>query len=566
MVSRTRELAPWLCLLGLPLLFELPAVLTSTALDARALRLSLDLPLVLTVWLATLGMARRALVVALLRTVVTILIVYRINQWLCWMLLRDEPLLYDQFFMLRHLWALIGDLMSARTALVLAGVAVGALLIGVLAHKLLDRARVLASPGRQRHTWRVLALIWCVLLVFRMTQLSSPDPCVAWLVPKIVSNVQKSSDTYASVQKRVRKSPYAAYEQLALHDKPDVLLFIVESYGRLLSVEEKTSARHAALLRELETQLATSGFHAVSAFMTATVSGGRSWIAEGNILMGTPIQYEAVFQHIVTQKPASFVGFLRQNGYETALLAPADRDRAGFHPVNRYGFARLFTYDQLSYRGAPIGWGLVPDQYSLAFIEREFLNKATRPVFLDFHMVSSHAPWSEVPELEPDPARLLATSKPTPLRAELKKESLVTPLRRYARKTFRFAYIPHFDAAMREGYQSTIEYDLRAIAQYLARRERDAFVIVLGDHQPPVIASEDKSFDTPIHILARDPARLAPLREHGFVAGLTLAAQAPAALDQAGLFSLWVRTLLAMNCSDCPLPALLPHGDRVLAP
>ena len=560
---RNRPLIAWLCLVSIPLLFELPAALTSTEIDPGAIRLSLDVPLLLTLWLASAGSARPVLARIALRVGAGLVVFYRLDQWVCWTLLRDEPLLYDQVFMLRHLWALIGDLMNLKTALALLGLALGGLVMGWLMRVLLRGASVLASHDVRR-TRAILAAAWCIMLIGRAAQLGQEDPRIGWLAPKIASNVRRSARTYGSIQKRLHKSPYARYAKLALRDKPDVLLFIVESYGRLLSVEEKTADRHAALLRELERELRGGGFHAASGFATATVSGGRSWIAEGTMLMGTPIRYEAVFQHIVAQKPPSFVGFLNQNGYESALLAPADRHRAGFHPENRYGFARLFTYDQLGYTGTPIGWGLVPDQYSLAFIDKHFLRPARGPVFLDFHMVSSHAPWSEVPQLEQDPERLLATGSGG-VQGELGAEDVSLAFRRYGRGNPRHAYMRRFDDSMREGYQSTIEYDLRAIVQFLMRRERDGFVIVLGDHQPPVIAREDKSFDAPVHVLSRNPARLAPLLEYGFVKGLTIGPDAPPAVHQAGLFSLWVHTLMAMHCDDCTLPEVRPNGDVVLA-
>ncbi len=555
---------PWLCLAAIPLLFELPAVLTSTAFEPGALHLSLDLPLLLTLWLAGLGVARARLWLGLLPVLAVALACYRLDQWICWTLLRDEPLLYDQFFMLGHLWALIGDLMSVRTALLLTAVLALLTLAGFTVRALWRRVRPLGLGPARRGSLGVLALIWCVLLVFRVAAASSEDPAVTWLAPKIVNNARRSLHAYGAIRKRLARSQYAEYGALKLRDKPDVLLFIVESYGRLLTVEEKTAPHHAQLLGELEAQLGAAGYHAASAFVTATVSGGRSWIAEGNILMGTPIRYESVFRHIVAQKPPNLVRFLNQNGYESALLAPADRARAGFHPENRYEFARLFTYEELAYPGPPIGWGLVPDQYSLAFIDRHFLRRAARPVFLDFHMVSSHAPWSEVPKLVADPEQLLAQRAGPAHVEEDTSAEIEAAFRRYSRTAGRFAYMRHFDDGMRAGYQATIEYDLRLIAQYLARRERDAFVIVLGDHQPPVIAREDRSFDAPVHVLARDPARLRPLLAHGFAPGLKLAPDAPPALEQAGLFSLWVHTLLAKDCDGCALPRVLPHGNVVL--
>jgi hypothetical protein len=169
-----------------------------------------------------------------------------------------------------------------------------------------------------------------------------------------------------------------------------------------------------------------------------------------------------------------------------------------------------------------------------------------------------------VPELVADPERLLARSARADRAEQPSIDTIETAFHRYARNSGRFAYMRHFDDTMRAGYQATVEYDLRLIVQHLARRERDAFVIVLGDHQPPVIAREDKSFDAPVHVLSRDPGRLAPLLAHGFVAGLKLAPEAPPALEQAGLFSLWVHTLMAKNCDGCALPRVLPHGNVVV--
>jgi hypothetical protein len=565
---RYAALIPWLCLVALPLLYELPAMLRSTRIEPARLRLSLEIPLLLSLWLAALGGSARPALRRALSGAAWLLVIYRLDQWLCWTLMQAEPLLYDQWFMLRHLWVLIGDLMSLHTALILGGLALGGALCARLTRWLLDRSRVLATPEQKRHSLRVGAAIWCVLLGLSAAGMGSEDPWVRWSTPAIVQNVVTSRATYLEVQKRLQKSPYTDYARLRLTDTPDVYLFLVESYGRLLSVEEKTRAQHAALLQDLSQQLETAGWHVASAFITATVSGGRSWIAEGNILLGTSIRYEAVFQHLVAQHPPSLVSFLRQNGYRTVLLAPADRHRLGTHPVNRYGFERLISFDDLSYHGPHVGWGMVPDQYSLAFTERHALRNAGRPVFLDFHMVSSHAPWQEVPRFEETPERLLSRSGNVPA-PELTAGSLVTPFTRYERGPAQFAYMERFDAEMRNGYQACVEYSLRTIVQYLKSRERDAFVIAIGDHQPPVIAREDASFDTPIHVFSRDATRLAPLLARGFKPGLQLDPHTQPLMMQAGLLSLFVHSLMAKDCAEddpsCSLPKVLPRGESVLA-
>jgi hypothetical protein len=566
-----RAAAPWVSLATLWLLFELPAALRSSAPAISALRFSLELPLLLTAWgvyqASPCPPRLRWALRALLIVATGALIAYRIDQWLCLLLLREDPLLYDQWFMVRHLWVLIGDLMSLQTLLALLGFGLGSWLLTRLTRVLLGRARALFEPAQRVRTAKLVFGLWAVLLLASTALRARPDPVLTWLTPALVHNVQQSLAVYRSVQTRLARSPYAGYSRISLSERPDVLLFIVESYGRLLSVEASTRGPHAQLLDELGAELARTGWHVASAFSTSPVNGGRSWLAEGTVLMGTPIRYEAVFHHILSQAPPNLIGFLNGQGYESVLLAPADRDRPGVHVVNRYGFSQVLSYNRLGYRGPKVGWGIVPDQYSLAVAEQRVLRSRTRPVVLDFHMVTSHAPWAQVPELEAQPIAPGNDGPSTPVDERTATNAVLSRLANYQRDAdARYSYMDRFDAQLRRGYQATITYDLRVITQYLARRKDDALVVVFGDHQPPVIDRADPSFDAPVHLLSRDPERLAePLRQ-GFVPGLALAASAPPALSHAGLFSLLVRTLLARACRDCPLPAALPQGAPLLSP
>jgi hypothetical protein len=557
---------PWLALAALWLLFELPLLLRGRGVELSRLRLSLELPLLLTLWGVHVTHPAPALR-WLLRLAAACLVLYRIDQWIFLLLMREEPLLYDQWFMLRHLGVLIGDLMSLKTLLVLCAAALTGWLLSWLARRLLARARSLLDAEQRRRTLRVARIAWAGLLLLSAAPQLGPLPRLGWLTPALARNLAESSAVYRSVRRQLAASPYAGYAQLRLRERPDVLLFIVESYGRLLSAEPELRERHGRLLRELQQELARAGWHAASAFGTAPVSGGRSWIAEGTLLLGTPIRYEAVFQHIVAQRPhaPNLVSFLNQQGYQTVLLAPSDRNRPGAHVINRYQFEKLLTFEQMGYRGPRVGWGIVPDQHSLAVAERKVLRPATRPVFLDFHMVSSHAPWSDVPLLAAQPEAIADAHGTAPLEERTGVNVVLSRLEYYERDaTRRYAYMNRFDAAMREGYRATIEYDLRLITQYLARRSRDALVVVLGDHQPPVIAPADASFDAPIHILSRSPERLQEVLRQGFVPGLEIPREAPARLAHAGLFSLLVRSLVASSCAECELPPWLREGAPLL--
>jgi hypothetical protein len=513
---------PWLALLALWITFAIPLTLCALVPELSHARLDLELPLLWT--LACLAPRLRPVLAGCLG----LLVAYRLDQWLCLLLMREQPLLYDQWFMARHLGVLLSDLLSVGTLL-------GSLAFGLLAWALVRLVRSLWRHAEAPpHARSVLIMFWLAML-----PLSLCTARVGWLSADLARNLVESRAVYQRVSARAASWPRAPLMAHVPRDKPDVLLFLVESYGRLLFAEPSTRDEHATLLHTLQRELAQAGVHAVSAFATATVSGGRSWIAEGTVLSGMPIHYEAEFQHLIGQQPPSLVSWLAQAGYHSTLLLPADRDRPGARVVNRWGFDEVIAHAQLDYRGRPIGWGIVPDQFSLAYAERNLLSRAG-PLFFDFHMVSSHAPWAEVPVLDAQVDEVAAEHR-LPAATGTPFEKVLAGLGYYLRADARDPWMGALDSALRRGYQATVSYDLRLIARYLARRERDALVIVMGDHQPPVLSRADLSFEVPVHVLSKDARRLAKLP--GFTAGLWLDPAVPPSLHQAELWPALVDAL-----------------------
>jgi hypothetical protein len=559
----------WALLSLLWLVFDLPTGIRSGRVELSAIQGSLDILALLTASALLALMPRARPLRFVLWTMAIALFAFRIDQLVFTFLMREEPLLYDQWFMLRHLWVLIGDLMSLGTLLIITGVLAGIALLGWLVRMVLDRARVLLAPQQRARTGAVAAIVWLIALTAAHVPLAAGSVATFhWVSPAIVDNVQRSIATYRSIQGGIAASPYQSYRSLTLTDKPDVLLFIVESYGRVLATDPSMRTAHAALLEELERSLSLSGWQMASAFSRSSVSGGRSWIAEGTMVMGTEIRYEAVFHHLVSHAHTvpNLVSFFSAQGYEAVLLVPADRDRAGLGIENRYGFDRILHHETLRYPGPAVGWGIVPDAFSLAFARKNVLDERTRPVFFDFHMVTSHAPWV-VPDETGNPARTAdANLEATAVRNrnELTKGAKTLALRRlrlYERKADgRFGFeIPLVEQARRD-YQQTIRYDLVLIADYLRARGRDALVVVIGDHQPPVITDVHETFDTPVHVLSRDARRLEQLRTLGFVEGLAIPDTASAALSHAGLFSALVRAVAATSYDEDALPPALKDG------
>ncbi len=547
---------PALALLLLCGLFELPACLLP-----EPFRPTGELMLLLAGWLLGLRLQprRRRLLFWLLGLAAAALALVRADRVAFLRFMGEEPLLYDQLFMLRHLLVLFSDLWSWRVGAMLSGIVVAvALCVFALRRACSALGRVLLAGDS-----RVSARAGAALLVLALAGSVLPagaSPCVRFMTPRLLADLARSRRIYAGVQRGIGRSPYRPLAALELRRRPDVYLIFVESYGRVLLEDARLRPGYEAQIRAMQRALEDAGWHAVSDFSSAPIMGGRSWLAEGSVLMGIHVAYEAVFRHLIEQiaRVPNLVSFLSGHGYNTVLLAPSDRKRPGVEEVNYYHHQRCVRFDDLGYRGPRVGWGIVPDQYSLFYTDEHVLRGTPRPLFLEYHMVTSHAPWEDVPRLVPD-YRALNERPGEPLDDEDTGEGL-RRLRRYVHWKRRFAYLGPLGARMADGYGATVRYDLQVLQRFLLGLQDDALVIVIGDHQPPFLAAGTRSFDTPVHVLARDPALLQELREHGFAGGLWLGSTAHVPVRHEGLFSLLARDL-ARCCGNSPrLPAYLPHG------
>jgi hypothetical protein len=556
-----RALGPWLALAAIWVVFELPMALAPDRIDVGFVRPTGEILVLLT----GLGLSYRLRDGRKLRwligTVGVVLAVIRIDRVIFFMVSRTEPLLYDQLFMLRHLMVLVSDLFSIELLLTLLGVAVAAALTALGVRALLRRARALVTPWRAKETARVGGVVWTLVALSTALGPAPPRvPWIRWMTPDLVRNIAESRRIYLVTKERVTASPYRRFDSVRLARRPDVYLFFVESYGKLVAENPQMRPSWVEAVSGMEERLSRAGWHAVSAYGTAPVSGGRSWLAVGSIMMGITIKYEAVFRQLtsaIDQVP-TLEKFFANLGYETVLLAPSDRSRLGVSAENRYGYDHYIRFSDLDYRGAPMGWGIIPDQYALGYTEEHVLRGIRRPLFFHFHMVSSHAPWETIPEYRTD---FHSWNQGAPAAADnYFSNEIGRRLEHYSREDARDSYMGALTEPLREGFLECVLYDLHVVEEFLTTRRNDALVILMGDHQPPVVAPETVGFDVPIHVFARDPKLLTELVDHGFSAGLVLPVDGHAVVEHAGLFSLIVRTL-ARSCGDgAALPAYYPHG------
>jgi hypothetical protein len=176
-----------------------------------------------------------------------------------------------------------------------------------------------------------------------------------------------------------------------------------------------------------------------------------------------------------------------------------------------FAFEKPYYAWNFGYAGPSYAWATMPDQYVLDFIRRRELVAPSQPLFVQYVLVSSHAPWSHQPKWVEDWERIGNGA----IYAQL--------------ETVRFPIEwPNFADAS-EGYICSIIYDLELLQRYAAKFVADdSLVILLGDHQPvPEVAGSSASMSVPVHVLSRDRALLAPFRARGYAPGMRPKKDAP---------------------------------------
>lgn len=291
----------------------------------------------------------------------------------------------------------------------------------------------------------------------------------------------------------------------------DVLFLFVESYGRSTLENPRYAPTADRALAEFEQAAVAAGFGARSAWVSAPIRGGQSWLAHATLLSGLRIDDQRRWESLVLSERRTLVDDFRRAGWRTLAVLPAT---VRPWPEGRFfGFDRIYAARDLGYEGEAFGWVTMPDQYTLSALRRLELDRPDRPAIMaTVALISSHAPWTPIPRLLDwhDVGNGAAFTDQT---YEGDAPEVVW------RDTER----------IRAQYLRSIEYVLRTLGSWVASHGRDdSIFVVLGDHQPVgFVAGDDASFDVPIHVLSRNPGVLDVVDRWGWSRGMRPAAGAP---------------------------------------
>jgi hypothetical protein len=178
-----------------------------------------------------------------------------------------------------------------------------------------------------------------------------------------------------------------------------------------------------------------------------------------------------------------------------------------------YHYDQVYDRRNVGYAGPRFSYASMPDQYTLAALQRLELERPNRvPVMAEIDLVSSHTPWAPLPRLV-DWSRVGDGSvfAPMPGEGESPEEVWRNPDR------------------IRGAYDESVAYSLDALTSFVQQlHDQNLVMVVLGDHQPAnVVRGEGVSHDVPVSIIAADPAVLDRAANWGWQPGLRPDAGAP---------------------------------------
>lgn len=295
-------------------------------------------------------------------------------------------------------------------------------------------------------------------------------------------------------------APQAPLGPLPGLENKDVYLVFVESYGTVALDDPGYRRVLQPALDDFTATVEGAGYTLVSNRLVSPVFGGGSWLAHGTLASG--IKLDAVSNELLLHGDRKTLPrYLAGAGYRTVEVMPGikkpDPDAAF------WGFDAHYFAADLGYTGPAFGWFDIPDQYTLGQFSAHELGAGHKPLFAQIVLVSSHTPFAPVP-----------------------------PYLAHWRDAGAFKTVPQADWTriyappdwndLDRPYLDSIAYDLKTLGAWLKGLDRDALVIILGDHQPPEITRvAGQPWTVPVYVLSRDAELVQPFAMLGYTPGDT---------------------------------------------
>jgi hypothetical protein len=365
--------------------------------------------------------------------------------------------------------------------------------------------------GRKRSRALAAAAVLLVLLIY------SPQPWTGGqakflFAPGILHRVAAEFDFILHLSDTTQKYQAALdeavqkgrqYQQpLTKLNGSDVYVFFIESYGHTVFADPRHFPLITSFLQDAEQNLKKNGYLACSNFLKAPAFGGSSWLTHGALAGGVTIDSQLQYDLLLTSGVLPVAEYFNRAGYHTVSVMPGT---LWPWPAGAYfKYRKKYYAPDFDYRGPKFAWAPMPDQYVLDAIYRTEIQNRSKPLFIEFVLISSHAPFNELPQYIPDWSAIGDGSI------------------YHHRQPIRFPIIwPELKNAS-EAYVTSIKYDFQVLVGFLEQLViGNELIIILGDHQPNLkITGKNQPWSVPVHVISRDPDFVRPFIKRGYTPGL----------------------------------------------
>ncbi|MGB5747553.1 MAG: sulfatase-like hydrolase/transferase, partial [Desulfobacterales bacterium] len=305
----------------------------------------------------------------------------------------------------------------------------------------------------------------------------------------------------AALDKAVQKSRLYQRPLTKLNDR-DVYVFFIESYGHTLFADSRHSPLITPFLKNAEQTLKKHGYLVCSNLLKSPAFGGSSWLAHGALAGGVTIESQLQYDLLLTSRVQPMAAYFNRAGYRTVSVMPGTL--WPWSAGKFYKYRKKYYAPDFDYRGPKFGWAPMTDQYVLDTIFRAEIQNRTQPLFIEFVLISSHAPFNELPRYVPDWSAIGDGSI------------------YHHQKPLKFPTTwPELENAS-EAYVTSIKYDFQVLVGFLEHLVAgDEMIIIMGDHQPNLkITGENRPWSVPVHVISRNPNFVRPFIKRGYTPGL----------------------------------------------
>ncbi|MFT4803377.1 MAG: hypothetical protein ACI9YE_000569 [Psychroserpens sp.] len=442
-----------------------------------------------------------------------LMLVFNIYQYSIRRIYEAEPILFNDFKLLKNGIAIVWN--EAKWKILLLLLVTTIIFIGLnkaIEFFLLNNYNMGVSPS-----FLILSSLWTLVVLYSIYShkgFSIKFPNDIYLrfhftLVELYNNFIRSYECYKLSRLEFGKQYKEARKNIKLSpikNPPNVHFIFIESYGSFTYQEDSLKNQAYQRLKDFQENIKENGYNTLSNFSESTTTGGQSWLTYSSFLYGYRMDNNTFYENLLNdsdfRKSKGLMQVFKEMGYTNYNLNPIKPINGITVPYDAmrefYCIDRWLLHNDINYNGNKYGFGTAaPDQYSMNFTMNLIKKEMKLPYTFFYLTKSSHTPFPKI-ELVDD-WKTLNQSEGTIHRHQgfLKYPTL-------------------------EDYGQAINYQLENLERFICDHENqnDLFIII-GDHQPPVISKPQiHGQTTPCHVISKNNKFLNEFKDYGFVEDL----------------------------------------------